>query len=262
MIKQGDTAMKPVAGSNDGQISKKKWLIENVTSLGLALLLVFMVRSSIIEAFKIPSGSMIPTLLVGDHIFVNKFAYGFKVPFTEWLASEPTYLVKRSPPQRGDIVVFKYPKDESLYYIKRIIGTPGDTVELKNKELFINGKLMPNTPAAPEKVKAVESALADSSYLRPSIEVMQEDLGFEKPTILLDSANYFSSPNFGPVTVPPEEYFVMGDNRDASNDSRYWGFVPMRNIRGKAVVIWLSAWIDWQTKGFTFRPARIGTILH
>src|SRR3954464_14129191 len=116
--------------ANQTSKSRKQWIIENVTSLGLALLLVFMVRSSIIEAFKIPSGSMIPTLLVGDHIFVNKFAYGFKIPFTEWLASEPVYLVKRSPPQRGDIVVFKYPKDESLYYIKRIIGTPGDTVEL------------------------------------------------------------------------------------------------------------------------------------
>jgi signal peptidase I len=262
MQKQGEAGAKKSSSPEDVKVSRRKWIIENVTSLGLALLLVFMVRSSIVEAFKIPSGSMIPTLLVGDHIFVNKFAYGFKVPFTEWLASEPVYVFRREPPKRGDIVVFKYPKDESLYYIKRVIGTPGDVIELRNKELFVNGKVMPRQPASAERIKQVESLLADSSYLRSSISVLQEDLGNAKPTILLDEANFYASPNFGPITVPADKYFVMGDNRDASNDSRYWGYVPMKNIRGRAVVIWLSAWIDWSTKDFTFRPTRIGTLLY
>ena len=262
MTKQAESTAKRVSDSNDIQISKKKWIIENVTSLGLALLLVFMVRSSIVEAFKIPSGSMIPTLLVGDHIFVNKFAYGFKIPFTEWLASEPVYLAKRAPPQHGDIVVFKYPKDESLYYIKRIIGMPGDTVELRNKELIINGTQIQREPAKPETVKEVESLIADSSYMRPSTEIFQENLDHARHVIMLDNANYFAAPNFGPIKVPVDEYFVMGDNRDASNDSRYWGFVPMKNIRGKAIVIWLSAWINMNPWEFTFRPSRIGTVLH
>src|SRR4051812_14082076 len=115
--------------------SRKQWIIENVTSLGLAVLLVFMIRSSIVEAFKIPSGSMIPTLLIGDHIFVNKFAYGLKIPFSDLVTDHPIYVVKRDPPKRGDIIVFIYPKDESLYYIKRVVGVPGDTVEMRNKIL-------------------------------------------------------------------------------------------------------------------------------
>src|SRR5437868_7142971 len=123
--------------------NKKKWLIENLTSLGLALLIVFMIRSSVVEAFKIPSGSMIPTLLIGDHIFVNKFAYGFKIPFSDLVSDRPYYVVERAPPKHGDIIVFKYPKDESFYYIKRVIGVAGDTIEIKNKVLFINGKPIP-----------------------------------------------------------------------------------------------------------------------
>src|SRR5687768_8813399 len=103
--------------SDDASKSKKQWIIENVVSLGLALLIVFMIRSSVIEAFKIPSGSMIPTLLIGDHIFVNKFAYGFKIPFSDLVTDHPVYIVKRDPPKRGDVIVFMYPRDESFYYI-------------------------------------------------------------------------------------------------------------------------------------------------
>src|ERR1700749_809379 len=108
--------------SKASQKTRKQWIIENVVSLGLALLIVFMIRSSIIEAFKIPSGSMIPTLLIGDHIFVNKFAYGFKIPFSDLITDHPIYILKREPPKRGDVVVFMYPKDESFYYIKRVVG--------------------------------------------------------------------------------------------------------------------------------------------
>src|SRR6476660_6467164 len=139
--------VKPIVNNTDPASQKhrtrKQWIIENVTSLGLALLLVFMIRSSIIEAFKIPSGSMIPTLLIGDHIFVNKFAYGFKVPFSDLVTDHPVYVLKRDPPKRGDIIVFMYPKDESFYYIKRVIGTAGDTIELRNKVLFVNQQMVP-----------------------------------------------------------------------------------------------------------------------
>lgn len=256
-----DTVSKPTLDPSLSKVNRKKWLIENVTSLGMALLLVFMVRSSIIEAFKIPSGSMIPTLLVGDHIFVNKFSYGLKIPFTEWLASEPTYIYKSTPPQSGDIIVFKYPKDESLYYIKRVIGTPGDTIELRNKELFINNKPIDRQRASQEKYDQVMKLLADSSYSKPGLELFEEKLAHGTPTIMIDNGSYMPL-NFGPITVPPDHYFVMGDNRDASNDSRYWGFVPMKNIRGKAVIIWLSAWVGIQEKEFIFRPGRIGTVLH
>src|ERR1700751_4584053 len=112
--------------------NRKTWIKENVISLGSTLLVVLMIRSSVIEAFKIPSGSMIPTLLIGDHIFVNKFAYGFKIPFSDFFTDHPVYLIKRSPPKHGDIIVFLFPKDESYYYIKRVIGVPGDKIELKN----------------------------------------------------------------------------------------------------------------------------------
>src|SRR3990172_12530401 len=133
MADSKDTPKNP-----DRKVSKKQWFIENVTSLGLALLLVFMIRSSVVEAFKIPSGSMIPTLLIGDHIFVNKFAYGFKIPFSDLVTGSPTYVVKLDPPKRGDIIVFMYPGDESFYYIKRVVGVPGDRIEIRNKVLYVN----------------------------------------------------------------------------------------------------------------------------
>src|ERR1035438_9743306 len=139
------------------QKSRKKWFIENVVSLGLALLIVFMIRSSVIEAFKIPSGSMIPTLLIGDHIFVNKFAYGLKIPFSDWdmFGGKPAYFIKREPPRRGDIVVFLYPKEESLYYIKRVIGVPGDTIEVRDKVLYINQKMVLRDPTSSDVAQRV-----------------------------------------------------------------------------------------------------------
>ena len=249
-------------------MSRKKWIIENLTSLGLALVLVLMVRSSIIEAFKIPSGSMIPTLFVGDHIFVNKFAFGIKVPFSDWITDDAIYLMKRDPPKRGDIIVFKFPKDESLYYIKRVIGTPGDKIEIQGKRLFINDSPVPRKHALSERTKKILTSLKDSGFKHDKldsreIEVNEETLGIETATILLekDSQNYMID-SFGPITVPDDEYFVMGDNRDYSNDSRMWGFVPMRNVKGKAIVIWLSLWMDFKDWKFTFNPGRIGTVLH
>lgn len=241
--------------------SHKKWIIENVVSLGLALIIVFMIRSSVIEAFKIPSGSMIPTLLIGDHIFVNKFAYGFKIPFSDLVTDHPVYVVKRDPPKRGDIIVFMYPKDESFYYIKRVIGVPGDTVELRNKILYINQKMVPRDLVSAEKAEKLFKSLDDPKYTAANLDLYTEHLDHVDHSILLDKTNFMGE-TYGPTKVPADSLFVMGDNRDFSNDSRFWGFVPMKNVKGKAIVIWLSLWISFSDSQFSFRPDRIGTILH
>jgi signal peptidase I len=251
------------SNSSGSKIAKshKQWVIENVVSLGLALLIVFMIRSSVIEAFKIPSGSMIPTLLIGDHIFVNKFAYGFKIPFSDLVTDHPVYLIKRDPPNRGDIIVFMYPKDESFYYIKRVVGVPGDTVELRNKVLYINSKMVPRDLADISRSEKLFKNLDDPKYSAANLDLYNEHLDQTDHFILLDKTNFMGE-TYGPITVPPDSLFVMGDNRDFSNDSRFWGFVPMKNVKGKAVVIWLSLWVSFSDSQFIFRPERIGTLLH
>jgi signal peptidase I len=241
--------------------SRTKWLIENVTSLALALLIVFMIRSSVVEAFKIPSGSMIPTLFIGDHIFVNKFAYGIKIPFSDLVTDHPVYLIKRDPPKHGDIIVFMYPRDESYYYIKRVIGVPGDTIELKNKVLYINNKQIERTPVADAESEKILKSLDDPKYTPKNIEVYREQLDTVNHYIMIDKNNFMAD-SYGPTVVPPDSLFVMGDNRDFSNDSRFWGFVPMKNVKGKAMIIWLSVWLNFQDGQYSFKPGRIGTILH
>jgi signal peptidase I len=243
------------------QKSRRQWIIENVTSLGLALLIVFMIRSSVVEAFKIPSGSMIPTLLIGDHIFVNKFAYGFKIPFSDIVTDHPVYVVKRDPPQHGDIIVFMYPKDESIYYIKRVIGLPGDKIEVRNKVLYLNDKQVPRELVQGPAADKIFHSLDEPKYSASNLDLYTEHLDHVDHPILLDKNNFMGE-SYGPVTVPPDSLFVMGDNRDFSNDSRFWGFVPMRNVKGRAFVIWLSLWMSFSDGQFMFRPDRIGTVLH
>ncbi|MEK6707043.1 MAG: signal peptidase I [Bdellovibrionota bacterium] len=240
--------------------SKKKWLLENIISFGSALLIVFMIRSSVIEAFKIPSGSMIPTLLIGDHIFVNKFAYGLKVPFSDFFASRPTLILRRDPPKRGDIIVFKFPKDEDIYYIKRVVGVPGDTVEIRNKVLYINQTEIKRDPVNADQSEKVFKDLDEPRFSSDNLELFTEHLNTADHPIMLDR-NSILSENHGPIQVPPDNLFVMGDNRDYSNDSRFWGYVPMKNVRGKALVIWLSVWLNFSEKQFSFKPSRIGTVL-
>lgn len=267
MAKNASSKKSPRPASKDAEVSKKspenkkKWLLDNVISLGTALFLVLIIRSSVVEAFKIPSGSMIPTLFVGDHIFVNKFAYGFKLPFTDWLMDDPIEIVSREGPKRGDIIVFKWPVDVSYYYIKRVIGTPGDKVQVKGKRLFINDQPIEVKPIAEADQAKIVADLKDNEYDKTALEVHREILGANDPTIMTDKSSVLDH-DWGPETVPADSYFVMGDNRDHSNDSRFWGFVHKRFIRGKALVIWLSVWLDFKTWDFTFHPKRIGTVLN
>ena len=176
---------------------------EYFEAICIAVLLALFIRTFVVQAFKIPSGSMLPTLLIGDHLLVNKFIYGLRLPFSNKM------LIPYKNPTRGDVVVFRYPKDRSIDYIKRVIGTPGDTVEIRAKKVFVNGELVQDPHAH-----------------------------ISSPNVL----NAANSPrdNYGPILVPEGRIFVMGDNRDNSYDSRFWGFVDQKDILGKAFVLYWS----------------------
>lgn len=182
-----------------------------------ALILALIIRAYIIQAFKIPSGSMIPTLLVGDHILVSKFIYGSRIPFTD-----KNILAIRDP-RKGDIIVFKYPKDPQRDFIKRVIATEGDVVEGRNKTIYLNGN-----PLTEPFVQHTDAA----------IQLDQRD-------------------TFGPITVPEGKVFVMGDNRDASLDSRFWGFVDRSEILGEGIIIYWS----WDSEKHFPRFSRLGRII-
>jgi signal peptidase I len=234
--------------------------LENVPSLVVAIFLILVIRSSAFEAFKIPSGSMIPTLLVGDYIFVNKMSYGIKVPFTEWIFERPWFITEPKAAQRGDIIVFKFPKDESIYYIKRVIGIPGDTIEVRNKVVFVNGSPVPRKALHSELEAKIRSEIDSRKYPLDYLEIFEEHFYDHDFTMMVDESHYATS-EFGPIQIPKDRYFVMGDNRDHSYDSRFWGFVPFHSIKGRAVVIWLSLWLDFSNEEYYFRPSRIGQSL-
>jgi len=204
-------------------------LIEYSRSLFPVLLIVLLFRSFLFEPFKIPSGSMIPTLLIGDFILVNKYAYGLRLPVLN------TKFLSIGQPERGDVVVFRYPVDPGINFIKRLVGLPGDTITYRNKQLFINGEAVAQADQG-----FYTSADVKCSTPRPDGRRLEEQLGSVQHDILLHQGSPGSD---GQWIVPEGHYFVMGDNRDRSNDSREWGFVPEENLMGRAVGIWMN--FDW-----------------
>jgi signal peptidase I len=219
-------------------------IIEYSRSLFPVLLIVLLFRSFLFEPFKIPSGSMIPTLLIGDFIVVNKFTYGLRLPVLN------TRIVPLGEPQRGDVVVFRYPVDEKVNFIKRLVGLPGDTISYRDKQLYVNGELVSAELQGPYSSTDVKCATPSSDAVQ-----FRESLGGVEHDILLHS---HTRGRDGQLVVPEGHYFVMGDNRDRSNDSREWGFVPEENMMGRAVGIWLN--FDY-TKGCG-DLSRIGDGIH
>jgi len=219
----GFFAVSGVAGVGvaKGALPRTGKLAEYGEALVVAILLAIAIRGAVVQAFKIPSGSMLPTLQIGDHLLVAKFLYGVRIPYTD------TRVLRIRGPKRGDIVVFAYPVDDSKDFIKRVIGVPGDRVEVRDKKVFVNG----------DPIEDPWGVHVDRATL-PG--------GFERRD------------NFGPVEVPPGQFFVMGDNRDRSYDSRFWGFVEDARIKGKAFVIYWS----WDSENFRPRLGRIGDLIH
>jgi signal peptidase I len=192
------------------------------------ILIVFVLRSFVVEPFRIPSGSMLPSLQVGDFILVNKFAYGLRLPVVN------LKILDLGAPERGDVAVFRYPRDESVNYIKRIIGLPGDHIVYEDKKLYINGEPMEQSGATSYTVQQNGTVLYEAARLTERLDGVEH-------AILLSPQPDHSAREY---TVPEGHYFVMGDNRDHSNDSRYWGVVPEENLVGEAFLIWFS----WDTR--------------
>jgi signal peptidase I len=199
---------------------KKHIIREYSESIIIAIILALVIRTFVVQAFKIPSGSMEDTLAIGDHILVSKFIYGTKIPFSD------KRILKIRDPRRGDVIVFEYPEDPSKDFIKRVIGTPGDEVEVKEKKVYINGMPYEN----PHEVHKEKELIPREQNPRD---------------------------NFGPVKVPENSYFVMGDNRDRSYDSRFWGFVKNSKIKGLAFIKYWS----WDSARFRVRWGNIGRLI-
>ncbi len=241
------------------QPDKKQKFIQETKSLSLILFLILIFRSVFFEPFRIPSGSMIPTLMIGDFILVNKFAYGFKVPFSDFF-SDPIYLFGKSNPKRGDVVVFKYPQDKSINYIKRVVAIEGDTIEIKDKILYVND-IAVNMDEITETEKGKEVILdMDEKFKGYNLKIYNTSNGDAKHVIQQDADNYYKT-NYERRSVPKGNFFVMGDNRDFSYDSRFWGFVPHELIKGRALFVWFSMIIPLEDHPFKFRPWRIGTLI-
>ncbi len=207
----------------DFKSKPKSSLRENIEAVVIAIIIAMFIRTFIVQAFKIPSGSMLETLQIGDHILVNKFIYGVKIPFTDGKT-----IVSVKDPKKGDIIVFKYPEDPSKDFIKRVVATAGDTLEIKNKELYINGVL----------AKKEEYAIYRNRNILPAIRSPRD--------------------NHPKITIPENKVFVMGDNRDNSLDSRFWGYVDLKAVRGKAFIIYWS----WNKEKFGVRWNRIGDLIN
>jgi signal peptidase I len=230
-----------------GAGAKDPWWVEYGASFFPVILIVFLLRSFLVEPFKIPSGSMLPTLLVGDFILVNKYTYGVRLPVIN------KKIVEINSPRRGDVVVFRYPVDPSLDYIKRVVGLPGDKVEYHNKRLTINGEAMAMHRDGDfldkEKLFYTPRFVETLGKVEHNTLIEEEAPPFVAQVLQFPNRDncHYNAEGFDCV-VPAGHYFMMGDNRDNSQDSRVWGFVPDGNLVGKAFFIWLN-FGDWKRIG-------------
>lgn len=238
-IDRGDATVIDERNRLSERILRQPWWLEYTAGLFPVIAIVFLLRSFLFEPFRIPSGSMLPTLHIGDFILVNKFDYGIRLPVTN------TKIIPVGSPERGDVVVFKYPMDTQVDYIKRVVGLPGDTVEYRDKVLYVNG--------VEQKQTGSRDFVDDSTMI--TLEERDEQLGEVNHLIARDGRRPSWVPLKGILrkekscdynergfvcTVPEGHYFMMGDNRDNSEDSRYWGFVPDEDLVGRAVLIWAN----------------------
>ncbi len=260
--KAAATALKLSAATDKHlAFAKKSSSREYTESIGVAVLIAVVLRLFVLEAFKIPSESMVPTLMVGDHIFVSKYRYGLSLPILN------KRLVRFAEPKHGEVVVFIKPKSESgimsdyvgddsdmagTDFIKRIIGLPGDTVEMREDVLYINGQMLPRCHVGTRSYRT--RMPFDNSWRDGEAELWVEKHGDHLYTIAESQEGHRDS--FGPITVPSDRLFMLGDNRDNSNDSRYWGTVPVDNIKGRAMIIW---WSNRRPHGFQWD--RVGNLI-
>jgi len=239
----------------DDERRARGWLWDLLKTWIPAGVAVFAIRSAVAEPFRIPSGSMVPTLEIGDHILVSKFSYSLKVPLSEWFRETPIKVASMGEPKRGDIIVFQYPPNPKLDYIKRVVGLPGDTIEVKNNELFVNGEKADRAYDGPH-------TFIDDTCSEETTKAYRETLDGVEHWVLNNSAYSIGGlGNYGPKEVPEDHVFVMGDNRDNSADSRVWGAVPYDHIKGRALFVWLSYDACNPEGGLPFRGERFGMSL-